>query len=157
MLWKNLKRAVNRRSPHCLIRLEHVCREEWNKFGKSKCIKLVNLQTNERCFNKILGKENAHFCYQVIVNFSIFFSIKLLFEFWSFLYHIKGGRISGMIYNFIILFAFKKIYNTFGNWLTKQNCVLLLKNNHSARYSQLFSTLYSHPWHSQRILKFSCV
>ena len=40
-LWRDLKIAVQRRSPSNLTELERICREEWEKFPKYMCAKLV--------------------------------------------------------------------------------------------------------------------
>ena len=40
-LWRDLKIAVQRRSPSKLTELERICREEWKKLPKYKCAKLV--------------------------------------------------------------------------------------------------------------------
>jgi hypothetical protein len=40
-LWRDLKIAVQRRSPSNLTELERICREEWEKLPKNKCAKLV--------------------------------------------------------------------------------------------------------------------
>ncbi|XP_071000052.1 uncharacterized protein [Oncorhynchus clarkii lewisi] len=40
-LWRDLKIAVQRRSPSNLTELERICREEWEKFPKYRCAKLV--------------------------------------------------------------------------------------------------------------------
>uniref|UniRef100_A0A674A8J2 Zinc finger protein 250-like n=1 Tax=Salmo trutta TaxID=8032 RepID=A0A674A8J2_SALTR len=40
-LWRDLKIAVQRRSPSNLAELERICREEWEKFPKYRCAKLV--------------------------------------------------------------------------------------------------------------------
>ena len=40
-LWRDLKIAVQRRSPSNLTDLERICREEWEKLPKYRCVKLV--------------------------------------------------------------------------------------------------------------------
>jgi transposase len=40
-LWRDLKIAVQRRSPSNLTELERICREEWEKLPKYRCGKLV--------------------------------------------------------------------------------------------------------------------
>ena len=40
-LWRDLKMAVDPRSPSNLTELERICREEWQKIPKSRCEKLV--------------------------------------------------------------------------------------------------------------------
>uniref|UniRef100_A0AAZ3PJB8 Tc1-like transposase DDE domain-containing protein n=1 Tax=Oncorhynchus tshawytscha TaxID=74940 RepID=A0AAZ3PJB8_ONCTS len=40
-LWRDLKIAVQRRSPSNLTELERICREEWEELPKSRCAKLV--------------------------------------------------------------------------------------------------------------------
>ena len=40
-LWRDLKIAVQRRSPFNLAELERICREEWEKLPKYRCAKLV--------------------------------------------------------------------------------------------------------------------
>jgi hypothetical protein len=40
-LWRDLKIAVPRLSPSNLTGLERICREEWEKFPKYRCAKLV--------------------------------------------------------------------------------------------------------------------
>ena len=40
-LWRDLKIAVQRRSPSNLAELERFCREEWEKLPKYRCAKLV--------------------------------------------------------------------------------------------------------------------
>ena len=40
-LWRDLKIAVWRHSPSNLTDLERICREEWEKFPKYRCAKLV--------------------------------------------------------------------------------------------------------------------
>ncbi|CDQ74758.1 unnamed protein product [Oncorhynchus mykiss] len=37
-LWRDLKIAVQRRSPSNLTVLERICREEWEKFPKYRCV-----------------------------------------------------------------------------------------------------------------------
>ena len=39
-LWRDLKIAVQRRSPSNLTELERICREEWEKLPKCRCVKL---------------------------------------------------------------------------------------------------------------------
>jgi transposase len=43
-LWRDLKIAVQRRSPSNLTELERICREEWDKLPKYRCAKLVALR-----------------------------------------------------------------------------------------------------------------
>ena len=40
-LWRDLKIAVQQRSPSNLTELERICREEWEKLSKCRCAKLV--------------------------------------------------------------------------------------------------------------------
>ena len=40
-LWRDLKIAVQRRSPSNLTELERICREEWEKLPKYRCAKLL--------------------------------------------------------------------------------------------------------------------
>ncbi|CDQ99147.1 unnamed protein product [Oncorhynchus mykiss] len=40
-LWRDLKIAVQQRSPSNLTELERICREEWEKLPKYRCAKLV--------------------------------------------------------------------------------------------------------------------
>ena len=40
-LWRDLKIAVERRSPSNLTELERLCREKWQKLPKYRCAKLV--------------------------------------------------------------------------------------------------------------------
>ena len=40
-LWRDLKIAVQRRSPSNLTELERICREEWEKLPKYRCARLV--------------------------------------------------------------------------------------------------------------------
>ena len=40
-LWRDLKKAVQRRSPSNLIELERFCKEEWAKLTKDRRAKLV--------------------------------------------------------------------------------------------------------------------
>jgi hypothetical protein len=40
-LWRDRKIAVQRHSPSNLTELERICREEWEKFPKYICAKLV--------------------------------------------------------------------------------------------------------------------
>jgi transposase len=40
-LWRDLKRAVQQRSPFNLTELERICREEGEKLPKYRCAKLV--------------------------------------------------------------------------------------------------------------------
>ena len=40
-LWRDLKIAVQRHSPSNPTELERICREEWEKFPKYRCSKLV--------------------------------------------------------------------------------------------------------------------
>ena len=40
-LWRDLKVAVQQRSPSNLTDLERICREEWEKLLKYRCAKLV--------------------------------------------------------------------------------------------------------------------
>ena len=40
-LWRDLKIAVQRRSPSNLTEPERICREEWEKLPKYRCAKLV--------------------------------------------------------------------------------------------------------------------
>jgi transposase len=41
-LWRDLKIAVPRCSPSHLTELERICREEWEKLLKYRCVKLVS-------------------------------------------------------------------------------------------------------------------
>ena len=40
-LWRDLKIAVEQRTPFNLTELERICREEWEKLPKYRCAKLV--------------------------------------------------------------------------------------------------------------------
>jgi hypothetical protein len=40
-LWRDLKIAVQQRSPSNLTELERICREEWEKLPKYRCAKLA--------------------------------------------------------------------------------------------------------------------
>ena len=40
-LWRDLKNAVQQRSPSNMTELERICREEWEKPPKYRCAKLV--------------------------------------------------------------------------------------------------------------------
>jgi hypothetical protein len=40
-LWRDLKIAVQQRSPSNLTELERICREAWEKLFKYRCAKLV--------------------------------------------------------------------------------------------------------------------
>jgi hypothetical protein len=40
-LWRDLKIAVQQRSPSNLTKLENICSEEWGKIPKYRCAKLV--------------------------------------------------------------------------------------------------------------------
>jgi transposase len=40
-LWRDLKIAVQQRSPSNLTELERICREGWEKLSKYRCAKLV--------------------------------------------------------------------------------------------------------------------
>ena len=40
-LWRDLKIAVQRRSPSNLTELERICRKEWEKLPKYRCVNLV--------------------------------------------------------------------------------------------------------------------
>ena len=40
-LWRDLKIAVQQCSPSNLTELERICREEWEKFSKFRCARLV--------------------------------------------------------------------------------------------------------------------
>ena len=40
-VWRDLKIAVQQRSPSNLTELERICREEWEKLPKYRCAKLV--------------------------------------------------------------------------------------------------------------------
>ena len=40
-LWRDLKIAMQRRSPFNLTELKRICREEWEKLPKYRCAKLV--------------------------------------------------------------------------------------------------------------------
>jgi hypothetical protein len=57
-LWKDLKTAVDRRSPSNLTELEKICKEEWEKITKSRCAKLIQTTQSSnqsyRCFYKVL-------------------------------------------------------------------------------------------------------
>ena len=39
--WRDLKIAVQQRSPSKLTELQKICREEWEKLPKHRCAKLV--------------------------------------------------------------------------------------------------------------------
>jgi transposase len=40
-LWRDLKIAVQQRSPFNLTELKRICREEWETLAKNRCAKLV--------------------------------------------------------------------------------------------------------------------
>jgi hypothetical protein len=40
-LWRDLKTALKRRSPSNLTELERICREEWEKLPKYRCVKII--------------------------------------------------------------------------------------------------------------------
>jgi hypothetical protein len=40
-LWRDVKIAVQQRSPSNLTKLERICREEWEKRHKYRCAKLI--------------------------------------------------------------------------------------------------------------------
>ena len=40
-LWRDKKIAVQQRCPSILTELERICREEWEKLPKYRCVKLV--------------------------------------------------------------------------------------------------------------------
>ena len=40
-VWRDLKIAVQQRSPSNLTELERICREEWEKLHKYRCAELV--------------------------------------------------------------------------------------------------------------------
>ena len=42
-LWRDLKIAVQQRSPSNLTEHERICREEWEKLSKYRCAKFVAL------------------------------------------------------------------------------------------------------------------
>jgi hypothetical protein len=46
-LWRDLKIAVQQRSPSNLTELERICREEWEKLLKYRCAKLVASYTRK--------------------------------------------------------------------------------------------------------------
>jgi transposase len=54
-LWRDLKIAVERRSPSNLTELEMICREEWEKLPKYMCAKLVTLSQEYFFFLYILS------------------------------------------------------------------------------------------------------
>ena len=45
-LWRDLKIAVHRRSPSNLAEIEQFSREEWAKISSSRCVKLVEINSN---------------------------------------------------------------------------------------------------------------
>jgi hypothetical protein len=40
-LWRDLKIAVQQGTPSKMTKLERICRDEWEKFPKYRCAKLV--------------------------------------------------------------------------------------------------------------------
>ena len=62
--WRDLKIAVQRRSPSNLTELERICREEWEKLLYYRCAKLIASYPRrleaviaaKRCFKKVLSK-----------------------------------------------------------------------------------------------------
>jgi hypothetical protein len=69
-LWRDLKIAVQRRSPSNPTELERICREEWEKLPKYRCAKLVASYPRriearnccQRCFKKVLSKRSQYLC-----------------------------------------------------------------------------------------------
>uniref|UniRef100_A0AAZ3PMZ7 Tc1-like transposase DDE domain-containing protein n=1 Tax=Oncorhynchus tshawytscha TaxID=74940 RepID=A0AAZ3PMZ7_ONCTS len=59
-LWRDLKIAVQQRSPSNLTELEKICREEWEKLPKYRCSvipkKTQGCNRCQRYFNKVLTK-----------------------------------------------------------------------------------------------------
>ena len=80
-LWKDLKIAVPRRSPSSLTELEKICKEEWEKISKSRCVKLI--QTYQRRLKAVIAAEGAFPKYWLgceylwMIYFCISFSIHL--------------------------------------------------------------------------------
>ena len=56
-LWRDLKIAVQRRSPSNLTELERICREEWEKLSKYRCAKLV--ESYPRRLNAVIAAQGA--------------------------------------------------------------------------------------------------
>ena len=56
-LWRDLKIAVQRRSPSSLTELERICRQEWEKLTKYRCAKLVVLYP--RRFEAVIAAKGA--------------------------------------------------------------------------------------------------
>ena len=62
-LWRDLKRAVQHRSPSNLTKLERICREEWEKLPKYRCAKLV--VSYPRKLNAVIAVKGASTKYLV--------------------------------------------------------------------------------------------
>ena len=56
-LWRDLKIAVQWRSPSNLTELERICREEWEKLPKYRCAKLV--PSNPRRLEDVIAVKGA--------------------------------------------------------------------------------------------------
>jgi hypothetical protein len=64
-LWRDLKIAVQWRSPFNLTELERIGREEWEKLPKYICAKYKKTRgcnRCQRCFNKLLSKGSEYLC-----------------------------------------------------------------------------------------------
>ena len=56
-LWRDLKIAVQQRSPSNLTELERMCRAEWEKLPKYRCAKLV--ASNPRRLKAVITAKGA--------------------------------------------------------------------------------------------------
>ena len=56
-LWRDLKIAVQRRSPSNLTELERICREEWENLPNYRCTKLV--ASYPRIFDVVIAAKGA--------------------------------------------------------------------------------------------------
>ena len=56
-LWKHWKIAVHRHSPSNLTELELICKEEWEKIPKSRCVKVI--QTYPRRLEVVIAIKGA--------------------------------------------------------------------------------------------------
>ena len=62
-LWRELKIAVQQRSPSNLTELERICREEWKKLPKYRCANLVALYP--RILKAVIAAKGASTNYRV--------------------------------------------------------------------------------------------
>ena len=63
LLWRDLKIAVQQLSPSYLTELERIFREEWQKFLKYRCAKLVT--SYPRRLNAVIAAKGASTKYRV--------------------------------------------------------------------------------------------